>query len=129
MAGTIVYTNPGGEDCHKAFASGTITSDGAATNVIVGFVPSKIVIFNTTDASLFIWTKGMAAGKFYQQLTAGTTTYEASGGPTVYGDTTDDTWATGAKPVFESTSGTGWTLPATAAMNTTSDVLVWEAWR
>lgn len=124
MAGTITYTNPGGMSFTPGFASGTIAADGNATNVICGFIPRKIVIYNTTDASIFIWTKGMAAGYFYQQLTAGTTTYVTSGGPTVYGDTSDDVWG-----ASESATGQGWTLPATAVMNTNNDALVWEAWR
>ena len=43
MAGTVTYTNTGGEAGHGVVAIGSIACDGAATNVILGFIPSCVI--------------------------------------------------------------------------------------
>lgn len=115
MAGTITYTNRNAVGANKAFVSGSITCDGAATNVEVGFQPSKIVLTNLTDDSMFYWVAGMDAGTFMQQVTGGTFSEVATGGPVVFAGDSDE--------------GEGFTLPATAVFNTADDVVVFEAWR
>lgn len=113
--GDITYDNAGGNLVPSAFASGTFIGVAAATNILCGFKPNKIVLYNLTDASKFIWVKGMDAATFMQQLTAGTTTVVTSGGPVVF-DGDDDECQ-------------GFTIPNTAVFNTAADDIVWEASR
>ena len=111
--GDITYSNPGGDSNVQAFASGKFVGVAAATNIICGFQPNKIILYNHTDASKFTWVKGMTAGHFFQVVTAGTQTVVTSGGPTVY----------------SGSSGEGFTIPNTAVFNTAADDITWEAWR
>lgn len=113
--GDIAYTNRESVGANKGFASGAFVGSGAAANIECGFQPSKIVLYNLTDASVFTWTKGMTAAHFIQQLTAGTTTVVTSGGPVVFAGDDDESM--------------GFTIPATAVFNTAADSIVWEAWR
>lgn len=114
--GDITYSNVGGEAGIKPFASGTYVGEtGVAHNIICGFQPSMIVLHNDTDDTEYKWFKGVAAGSMFQRAAAGDKSL-ITGGPTVYGDDYGDT-------------GEGFTIPATAAINTNADVIYWEAWR
>lgn len=64
--------------------SGKYVTDGspAATNVNLGFVPSRVDIFNATDGNQFcVWTAEMADGTCLKN-NAGTQTKVGSGGIT-----------------------------------------------
>jgi len=124
--GEITYTNPGGESSNKAFASGSYTGSGAAINILVGFVPSKIVIHNDTDNTEFVWFAGIAEGSMFQYTSAGAKTL-ITGGPTLYGDTADDVW--NGSGGDSNANGHGFTVPATAVLNTAADDCYWEAYR
>ena len=129
-AGDITYSNPGGEAAVKAFASGIVSADAdTAINVICGFVPSKIVLYYkdtgaTTVDRIMTWVKGMTAAHYWSLLNStGVVTVATSGGPVVYGDTSDDVYGS-----EESATGQGFTIPA-GLMDADEDTIYWEAWR
>jgi len=142
-AGDITYSNPGAQSGDKAFASGLVSADAdTAINVLVGFVPSMVqLVYKDTAATTYDrevrWFKGMPVGYMVESyMDDGAAVLQTSGGPTVYGDTTDDApnsptgHGTGYAPAgtHEETSGTGFTIPA-AFMQTDEDVIYWVAWR
>ena len=62
MAVATVTIRPG---INSAFVEGKYVCDGtpSATNINVGFVPSRVVVTNATDADVSLtWTKDMADG-------------------------------------------------------------------
>jgi len=124
----ITYSNPGGESSAKAMASGLLTSDGTIATFLIGFVPSKIVLYNMTDATnpdVYIWVKGLAVSNCL--LITGSTGFITKGVTAValYGDTEDDTWdGTGGDSTAD---GHGFSIPA--ALLTDADTWVWEAHR
>ena len=123
MAGqAITYDNAGGgANLYGAFASGTLTADDTtpvAVNVICGFQPKSIVLFNETTALKIEWWVGMTAADYVNTVTAGTQTYVTSGGPVVYAGT----GVGGAGGVSE-----GFTIPA--ALQAASDLIHWVAYR
>jgi hypothetical protein len=87
-------------------STGTITSDGTAVTLSLGFVPNYFCLVNQTD--VIIWEKinGMAAANCLKVVTAGTTTLD-----------------TGSAIVFNSDGSV--TISATAAG--TAKSLVWIA--
>lgn len=127
--GDITYTQNNCSLDVSAFACGTYVGSGAAINIILGFVPSMIQIFNDTDDTEFLWFRGVAAGSMFQRVAAGDRTL-VTGGPTLYGDTSDD--GNPPQDAYESHSetGQGFTIPAAAtALNTAADACYWVAWR
>ena len=107
-----------------AFATGTYVGSAAAINIVLGFVPSMIQIFNDTDDTEFLWFRGVAAGSMFQRVAAGDRTL-VTGGPTLYGDTSDDTYGDS-----NTATGQGFTIPAAAsALNTAADACYFVAWR
>ena len=73
-AGDITYSNVGGEARVKSFASGIVSADAdTAINVIVGFVPSRIVLHYkdtgavTNDVKIE-WFKGITAGEYIKSI-------------------------------------------------------------
>ena len=129
-AGDITYSNVGGEARVKSFASGIVWADAdTAINVSVGFVPSRIqLVYKDTAATtvdqVIDWFKGMTATNYWKTLMSdGVMTLETSGGPVVYGDTSDDTW-----PTSESATGAGFTIPA-GLQDADSATIYWIAHR
>lgn len=123
----ITYSNPGGESSHKAFASGLLTSDGTAADIICGFVPSRIVLYDYTGTNpdVYIWVKGLAVSNCFK--ITGSTGVITKGVTAValLGDTQDDTWdGTGGDSYA---SGHGFQIPA--ALLTDADTWAWEAYR
>ena len=127
-AGDITYSNPAGT--YQTFASGIALADAdTALNVIVGFVPSRIVIMYkdtgaTTNDARVEWVKGMTAANYWKTvLSTGACTLTTSGGPVVYGDTSDDVYGSS-----EDAEGQGFTIPA-GLQDADSDIMYWEAHR
>ena len=124
MAGqAITYDNAGGgANLYGAFASGTLTADDTtpvAVNVIVGFQPRMIVLFNETTALKIEWWVGMTAADYINTVTAGTQTYVTSGGPVVYAGTAESGTGDGESE--------GFTIPA--ALQAASNLIHWAAYR
>lgn len=123
MAGqAITYDNDGGSNLYGAFASGTLTADDTtpvAVNVLVGFQPTRIVLFNETTAAKTEWWTGMTAADYIKTVTAGTQTYETSGGPVVYAGAAADGAGSGESE--------GFTIPA--ALQAASNLIHWVAYR
>lgn len=64
--------------------TGTLTGTGAAITVPLGFKPKRLEIFNVTSGDSLVFTDTMAAGKGVKKVAAGTSSYIASGGITLY---------------------------------------------
>jgi len=127
MAGqAITYDNSGGAGLYGAFASGTLTADDTtpvAVNILCGFQPSRIYLFNTDTLQESEWIKGMPAG-YYRKVLSDVTSYPTSGGPVVYAGAS----ATGSTDTPPSGGySEGFTIPA--ALQAASDVIVWVAYR
>jgi len=140
--GDITYTNKGGELVGKACANGSVIVDAdAAVNVIVGFVPSVIILFlidaGATANTMMIYTSSMTDATYALISDGGDLTFPTSLGTVPYGDTTDDTRnsptasGSGYDPAgsYESTAGTGFTIPANQTGAADSDVIHWIAFR
>ena len=134
-AGDITYSNKGGQSNDKAFASGIALADAdAILSINLGFIPSGIVLFYkdtaaTTKDVKIEWWKGMTAANYWNTvMTDGIMTLVTSGGPTVLGDTSDDTYAHGDDPVYETGSVMGFAIPA-GLQDADSDIIYWQAWR
>ena len=95
--------------------TGTSTGTGSAINVELGFTPVKVVIYNETDAGFYTWTNTMADGEMVKVIGAGTTTFESSGGISVYAGSAGS-------------ASKGFTIGTDTDMNGASDVLHYEAW-
>ena len=93
----ITYSHPAGATAESAFASGLLTTDGTAVNIICGFQPTKIVLtdYTETNVDIVLWVKGqpVASSTFLTGSTGVTTKVT---GPAVYSDT----------------DGEGFTIPA-----------------
>ena len=125
--GDVTYSNPGSGDGNNAYASGKYTGIGssAAINVICGFQPSRIAIYNDTDDCWFVWFKGIAAGSMLQSINDGTQSL-VTGGPVVFAGKIGS--FDGTNPVAPAAEG--FTIPAaSSALNTAGDDCYWEAWR
>lgn len=93
-----------------------VTADpAAAANIEIGFVPSVVMIFNSTNPSQHNWYKGMAAGYCEQQVTAGDKTIVTSGGISEYAG--------------DATHAAGFTIGTDAVLNTAGDTLYYVAFR
>lgn len=94
------------------FASGSLTGTGAAINVVIGFIPKHVKLFNVTTAAQIEWMDGMPAAAGIKTVTAGAQTYITSNGVSKY----------------ESSSfGAGFTIGADAALNVSTNVIYWMA--
>lgn len=95
--------------------TGKVDGTGAAINVSLGFVPSKVVIENVTNPSKHVWQKGMAAASCIQEITDGTKSIVAADGISEYAGS--------------NTAAPGFTIGADAVLNTAADVLYFTAFR
>ena len=119
--GDITYSRKGAETMITAFASGRYTGLATANiDMLIGFTPSRIEIWNETDGFGFIWTVGMTQGVMMQTVgSTGVQTMETiTGAPTPL---------TAALSVL----GEGFRVPlgTTTVINTTGDDCYWIAWR
>lgn len=71
----------------EAFYTATTDTSSAAGSFNPGFMPSEIVVINTTTPVTHRWFTGMAAGTANKVVAAGTQTTVASNGITVTGPT------------------------------------------
>jgi hypothetical protein len=94
------------------FASGTVAGTGAAINLVLGFKPKYVRLFNTTTAAQVEWMDGMAQAAGIKTVTAGTQTYITSGGVSDYNSTQ---------------FGRGITIGADAALNVNTNPIIWMA--
>lgn len=100
---------------NPSISTGTVTGTGSVINVPCGFTPKRVEIINETDPGYYVWTDTMADGEMQKTIGAGTTTFEASGGISVYAG------ASG-------TASPGFSIGADTDMNAASDVIHWTAW-
>jgi len=87
--GTVVgHTRQGGNETE---VDGYFTSTGNATQVNVGFKPTRVKVVNTTDVIEWEWKLGMLATHTLKTVAAGTVTDDTSSAilPTEQGGTTD----------------------------------------
>ncbi|MBM3494132.1 MAG: hypothetical protein FJX72_07415 [Armatimonadetes bacterium] len=116
--GDITYTNPGGAENVKGFASGSLVVDAdAAANIYCGFQPSRVELI-LADAgggadAVLIYHNSMAAGTHLRIGNDGELTFPASLGVTMLSDS----------------GGEGFTIPANQTGAADSDVIYWTAWR
>ncbi len=119
--GDITYSNPGGHSGNKAFASGKYTGEAASNiDILCGFTPAKIHVWNETDGYGFTWFEGMTQGTMIQvKGDDGVTTLETVTGAPVP-----------LTPAL-STAGAGFRVPlgSDTVLNTDADDCYWEAWR
>jgi hypothetical protein len=94
--------------------TGTVTGTGAAINVVLGFVPAVVLLFNKTDPGVFIWTKDMANASALKLTDAPALTFPTSNGITPYEG-------------VAGTTGKGFTIGADSDLNAASDVLYYVA--
>lgn len=57
---------------------GDFTADGTVTDVVLGFYPRHVTVFNMTDATSWEWVLGMPATNSVKTVTAGTTTTDTT---------------------------------------------------
>ena len=91
--------------------TGSITGTGASLMVSLGFVPSRVEVFNIATAGRLEWMDTMPSASAIKTVTAGTQTYITSNGIT---------------PVETSTSGQGFLIGADA-VNGSGNTLVYFA--
>jgi hypothetical protein len=94
--------------------TGTVVGTGAALNVICGFVPRRVELFNITSRDALEWQDTMTAGHALKTVAAGTRTAITTGGISPY------TGSLGA-------DGQGFTI-GTDAVNTNTNVIHFVAW-
>ena len=91
------------------------TSAIAAQKVSIGFVPSRVELFNYTNVSQHNWQKGMGNGYVEQQVTAGDKTIVTTNGISE--------WA------GDDNEGPGFIIGTDAEMTGTSEVAYFIAFR
>jgi len=125
----ITYSNVGGQSNDKAFASGLLTSDGTEATIDLGFIPSKIVLYNYTGTNpdVYIWTAGLVYTNTLKITGSTGVITKGVTGPSLVGDTSDDTYPHPGPPTYETGSVMGFSIPA--ALLTDADTWLWEAWR
>jgi hypothetical protein len=100
------------------YITGTIIATNAALDIRkVGFQPRKIKVFNKTTIAMMEWNDQMdAAGLEWEKtVSAGTRTLEVTNGITLLAG--------------DSSNPPGFSIGAAADINdTTTEILVWEAW-
>lgn len=104
-------------------ATGKVTGTSSAQNLILGFVPSFFMMFNTTQVKMYFWQDEMTAAYAFKVETGSTAnSVITSGGFTAY---------TGGSPTISSgttpAASTGITLGQTALAN--NDVAYYVAFR
>ncbi len=99
-------------DRQNRVASGSVAGTGAAINIVVGFIPTYVEVFNIASASKLVWMDGMPAAAGIKTVTAGTQTYVTSAGISPYNSTV---------------SGNGFTIGALANVNVSTEVMYWRA--
>lgn len=93
-----------------------VTADpAAAANISIGFVPSRVEIFNATNPSQHNWQKGMGDGYCEQQVTAGDKTIVTTGGISEYAGS--------------ASAAPGFTIGTDSVLNTAGDTLYFKAYR
>lgn len=124
MANTITYSHKGAESPISAIATGLITSDGDACNVICGFHPTKIELWNytPTNPDLTWWAKGMTEGTSFFLNGADGVVTKLTDGFTMYTAAEAGTTDAGDQP-----AGLGFTIDADLLTN--ADTLVFVAYR
>lgn len=116
MASAIIVNNEGPKLSSDVVTGKITTADpAAAANISIGFVPSRVEIFNATNPSQHNWQKGMGNGYCEQQVTAGDKTIVTTGGISEYAG--------------DSTHAPGFTIGTDAVLNTAADVLYFKAYR
>ena len=113
----LVHTpnDSGGDVC---FATGKIVQNTVgivAENIAVGFVPSRVELFNLTEVTQTNWQHGMTAGYSEQQATDGTKSIITSHGISAYAGS--------------SSKASGFTIGTDTGMTGTSDVCYYIAYR
>lgn len=130
--GDITYTQRTSALDAPAFSCGIYTADASeSVNINVGFVPTMIELHvkdtgATTIDQVIQWWNGMTAGYWWKTLmSSGAITLETSGGPTLYGNTSDDAYGDQNTASFQ-----GFTIPAgLPASLADGDTIYWKAWR
>jgi hypothetical protein len=112
--------------------TGALTiSTSAAQNFTLGFIPSKIEVYNTTSKDQLVWTEDMPDGYGLKRVAGGTQTYITTGGITPLGDdesltiTASDTTVDGNTTTF--TCVRGFTLGTDTDINVCGEQLVYVA--
>lgn len=96
--------------------TGKIVADGSAANVELGFVPSMVWIFNYTNPSFHVWSRGMTDGYVGTiPASGGTLAVATTGGISDYAG--------------DATHAPGFTIGTDSTLNTASDVLYYVAFR
>ena len=103
--------------------TGTVTGTSSAQNLILGFIPTFFIMFNTTQVKVYMWYATMTAAYAFKIETGSTANAViTSGGFTAY---------TGGSPTVSSgttpAASTGITLGQTALAN--NDVAYYVAFR
>jgi hypothetical protein len=104
-------------------ATGKVTGTSSAQNLILGFIPTFFMMFNTTQVKMYLWQDEMTAAYAFKIETGSTAnSVITSGGFTAY---------TGGSPTVSSgttpAASTGITLGQTALAN--NDVGYYVAFR
>lgn len=94
---------------------GKITGTGAALNVEIGFIPSRVEIINETNLAKFSWDSNMTDGYAFKQITNGTLSLITTGGISDYAGDDDDS--------------AGFSLGTDAGLNANNDVIRFIAFR
>ena len=117
MPTAIVTTiNKNAQQVSDVVTGKIVTADpAAAANISIGFIPSRVEIFNYTNPSQHNWQKGMAAGYCEQQVTAGDKTVVTTGGISEYEGS--------------DSAAPGFTIGTDAVLNTAGDTLYFKAYR
>lgn len=109
------------------FKTGTVEGTGSAINVELGFLPSKVVLYNIDDAGslwpTLTWVKGMAAASGWLTLAI------ADNGSS--GNTTTTKITTNGISQYTGSAGSaavGFTIGANANINASNETIVYEAW-
>ncbi len=108
-----------GSNVGTRMAIGTLPGTGAEIEVALDFEPRKVEILNVDGLASGVWTDTMPADSVLKQITAGTMTFETSGGITrVEQQELDD----GASPAR------GFLIGADADLNASAEDIHWVAY-
>jgi hypothetical protein len=106
-------------------ATGTITADGAAVNVSVGFTPKSILVTKVTNTlGQAYWVSGMTAASCLKSKVTGTT-----GGVGNFGLVSVATVSCLSAYSGSTSAAPGFTLGADTDINVSGDTLRFEAFR
>lgn len=101
----------------KQVKSGTVTGTGAAIDISLGWNPKRVVVLNTTSATLeqLEWITGMDDGAAIKTVAAGTRTKIASTGISAFAGDDDE--------------ALGFTIGADTDVNVSAEEISWIAYR